>query len=138
MLLERYGMTEFGMALSNALEVDARKPGCVGLPLRSVEVRIVADGHVVEPPEETAGELRVRGANVFQGYWRKPEATEEAFDEEVCGGGCCCVVVATCLRCQGGCTGIFSHWRCGSMECERRVLRHPRPCISGHYQDIRA
>ena len=84
-------MTEFGMALSNALEVDARKPGCVGLPLRSVEVRIVADdGHVVEPPEETAGELRVRGANVFQGYWRKPEATEEAFDEEVCGGGCCC------------------------------------------------
>ena len=70
-LLERYGMTEIGMALSNPLEpVEARRPGCVGLPLPGVEVRIVE------------GELRVRGPAVFREYWGKPEATKSEFDEE--------------------------------------------------------
>ena len=85
-LLERYGMTEFGMAISNALEPSARKPGCVGMPLRSVQVRIVADdGRIVAAPDVTAGELRVRGDSVFKGYWRRADATKEAFDDEVRG-----------------------------------------------------
>jgi malonyl-CoA/methylmalonyl-CoA synthetase len=76
-LLERYGMTEMGMALSNPLRGE-RRPGYVGVPLPGVEVRLVDDeGSPVEPG--TPGEIEVRGANVFAEYWRRPEATAEAF-----------------------------------------------------------
>lgn len=76
-LLERYGMTEMGMALSNPL-VGERRPGSVGTPLPGVEVRIVNEqGALVG--EGTAGELEVRGPNVFDEYWRQPEATQAAF-----------------------------------------------------------
>ncbi|HEX7240638.1 MAG TPA: acyl-CoA synthetase [Longimicrobiaceae bacterium] len=76
-LLERYGMTEMGMALSNPLEGE-RRPGFVGTPLPGVEVRLVDDeGAPVE--DGTPGEIEVRGENVFREYWRRPEATEEAF-----------------------------------------------------------
>ncbi len=76
-LLERYGMTEMGMALSNPL-VGERRPGFVGVPVPGVQVRLVDDaGRPV--PEGEAGEVEVRGANVFSEYWRRPEATAEAF-----------------------------------------------------------
>jgi len=76
-LLERYGMTEIGMALSNPLEGE-RRPGSVGVPLPGVEVRLVdEDGGAVEPG--TPGEIEVRGPGVFLEYWRRPEATAEAF-----------------------------------------------------------
>ena len=65
-LLERYGMTELGMVLSNTL--DRRVPGHVGGPMPGVEVRVVDDG-----------ELLVRGPQVFTDYWRRPEETGEAF-----------------------------------------------------------
>jgi len=67
-LLERYGMTEIGMALSNPL-VGERRPGFVGTPLPGVDVRLV-DG---------TGEIEVRGATVFLEYWRRPDATAAAF-----------------------------------------------------------
>lgn len=77
-LLERYGMTEIGMALSNPLEGE-RVPGHVGTPLPGVEVRLVDEaGAPVQGGEQ--GEIQVRGASVFRGYWRRPEATAEAFD----------------------------------------------------------
>ena len=76
-LLERYGMTEMGMALSNPLRGE-RRPGYVGVPLPGVEVRLVDDeGAPVEPG--TPGEIEVRGDNVFAEYWRRPEATANAF-----------------------------------------------------------
>ena len=76
-LLERYGMTEIGMALSNSLTGD-RRPGCVGTPLPGVEVRLVDDaGHEVE--SGAPGELEVRGPSVFLEYWRRPEETAAAF-----------------------------------------------------------
>jgi malonyl-CoA/methylmalonyl-CoA synthetase len=65
-VLERYGMTETLMNISNPYEGD-RRPGTVGLPLPGVSVRIID------------GELQVRGPNVFAGYWRRPEASSEAF-----------------------------------------------------------
>jgi malonyl-CoA/methylmalonyl-CoA synthetase len=75
-LLERYGMTELGMVLSNTLE--RRVPGHVGWPMPGVQVRVVDDaGRQVA--EGTSGELQVRGGNVFAGYWQRPEATAEAF-----------------------------------------------------------
>ena len=75
-LLERYGMTELGMALSNSL--TSRVPGKVGFPLPDVEVRIV-DDELRDVPDGVVGELLVRGPNVFTEYWRDPEATAAAF-----------------------------------------------------------
>jgi malonyl-CoA/methylmalonyl-CoA synthetase len=76
-LLERYGMTEIGMALSNPLH-GTRVPGSVGRPLPGVEVQLVnEDGEQVPP--DTPGEIEVRGPNVFLEYWRRREATREAF-----------------------------------------------------------
>src|SRR4029077_18152289 len=76
-LLERYGMTEVGMALSNPLHGE-RRPGFVGTPLPGGDVRLVDDaGRPV--PAGTPGEIEVRGATVFREYWRRPEATAAAF-----------------------------------------------------------
>jgi len=78
-LLERYGMTELGMALSNPL-VGVRRPGMVGVPLPGVSVRVVDDtGCPVSPG--LPGEVEVRGPGVFLEYWRRPDATREAFRE---------------------------------------------------------
>ena len=78
-LLERYGMTEIGMALSNPLHGE-RRPGHVGTPLPGVQVRLVAeDGG---PAAGGApGEIEVRGAGIFLEYWNRPEETREAFHE---------------------------------------------------------
>jgi malonyl-CoA/methylmalonyl-CoA synthetase len=76
-LLERYGMTEIGMALSNPLHGE-RVPGSVGTPLPGVEVQLVGEnGERVAAG--TAGEIEVRGPGVFQEYWNRAEATREAF-----------------------------------------------------------
>lgn len=76
-ILERYGMTETGMSLSNPYVGD-RLPGTVGVPLPGVSARIVdAEGRDVPPGGE--GELLVRGSNVFTGYWQAPEKTAESF-----------------------------------------------------------
>jgi malonyl-CoA/methylmalonyl-CoA synthetase len=77
-LLERYGMTEIGMALSNPLHGE-RRPGTVGQPLPGVEVRLLDDdGRPVET-EGVAGEIHVRGEGVFLEYWNRPDATAAAF-----------------------------------------------------------
>jgi malonyl-CoA/methylmalonyl-CoA synthetase len=76
-LLERYGMTEIGMALSNSYRGD-RVSGSVGKPLPGVEVRLINDAGAQVGPE-AAGEIEVRGANVFLEYWGKPDATRVAF-----------------------------------------------------------
>jgi len=76
-LLERYGMTEMGMALSNPLH-GKRRPGYVGTPLPAVEIQIV-DENGQPVSEGIQGEIWVRGPNVFNEYWNKPEATREAF-----------------------------------------------------------
>lgn len=76
-LLERYGMTEIGMALSNPLDGE-RRPGAVGVPLPGVEVRLVDEaGRTLESGEP--GEIEVRGPSVFREYWRRPDATRDAF-----------------------------------------------------------
>ncbi len=75
-LLERYGMTEIGMALSNPLVGD-RRPGTVGVPLPGVEVRTVDDdGQDVADGE--AGEILVRSPGAFREYWDRPDETAAA------------------------------------------------------------
>ena len=76
-LLERYGMTEIGMALSNPLQGE-RIPGSVGRPLPGVEVRLV-DERGAPVADGTPGELEVRGPTVFLEYWQRPEETRAAF-----------------------------------------------------------
>jgi len=75
-LLERYGMTEIGMAISNPYNGE-RKPGYVGMPLPTVSVRLVSDDGTINTGE--LGEIQVKGLAVFSEYWRKPEATAESF-----------------------------------------------------------
>ena len=76
-LLERYGMTEIGMALSNPLHGN-RAPGYVGAPLPGMKVRLVDEkGKSVKPG--TQGEIQVKGPAVFAEYWGKPGATMESF-----------------------------------------------------------
>jgi malonyl-CoA/methylmalonyl-CoA synthetase len=78
-LLERYGMTELGMVLSNTL--SRRVPGHVGEPMPGMEVRVVDEqDHAV--PEGEPGELLVRGPQVFAGYWERPDATAAAFTDD--------------------------------------------------------
>lgn len=76
-LLERYGMTEIGMGLSNPLSGE-RRPGCVGSPLPRVDIRLVdEDGH--EVGDGQPGQIQIKGPAVFKEYWRKPQATADSF-----------------------------------------------------------
>jgi malonyl-CoA/methylmalonyl-CoA synthetase len=91
-LLERYGMTEVGMALSCGLEFADRVDGSVGWPLPFVEVRLVdtETNIVIEygqeqdgSGKERDGEIQLRGSTVFGGYWHNDHATHEAFVDGV-------------------------------------------------------
>ena len=79
-LLERYGMTELGMAISNPYH-GARKAGYVGLPLPGVSIKLVNEQYEDVNFGE-AGEIIVKGNNVFLEYWQKPAATAESFTKE--------------------------------------------------------
>ena len=67
-VLERYGMTETLMNVSNPYDGE-RRAGTVGFPLPGVEVRL----------DEPSGEILLRGPNVFPGYWGREDATRDAF-----------------------------------------------------------
>ena len=73
-VLERYGMTETIMNVSNPYDGE-RRPGTVGFPLPGVDLRLdIEDG-------DDAGEILLRGPNVFPGYWRREDATRAAFTD---------------------------------------------------------
>jgi malonyl-CoA/methylmalonyl-CoA synthetase len=79
-LLERYGMTEIGMGISNPYDAE-RKAGYIGKPLPGVSVRLIDENGVIEK-EEVPGEIQIKGANVFKEYWGKVEPTQKAFTED--------------------------------------------------------
>jgi len=76
-ILERYGMTETIMNISNPYDGE-RRPGSVGFPLPGVQARILNENGQEVPDGET-GELYLKGPNVFPGYWRREDATRAAF-----------------------------------------------------------
>ena len=78
-ILERYGMTETLLTLSNPYEPERRLPGTVGQPVPGCEARVVCDDDTVCEPGRP-GELQVRGPSLFSGYWGQPEATAAAFE----------------------------------------------------------
>ena len=79
-ILERYGMSETVMLTSNpyALKDGFRRGGTVGFVLPGVGVRVIDDAGA-PCPSDAIGNLQVRGPNVFAGYWRMPEKTQEEF-----------------------------------------------------------
>jgi malonyl-CoA/methylmalonyl-CoA synthetase len=76
--VEREGMSETGMNFSNPLR-GVRKPGSIGLPLPSLQVRIVNPDTFEDLPPGETGEIWLKGPAVTPGYWRKPEETSKAF-----------------------------------------------------------
>jgi malonyl-CoA/methylmalonyl-CoA synthetase len=79
-ILERYGMSETTMLVSNPYEGE-RIAGTVGFPLPGVVVRI-ADQEGMPLPDGAIGHIQVKGPNVFKGYWRMPQKTVEEFTED--------------------------------------------------------
>ena len=95
-LLERYGMTEAGMALSCGLSFEDRIDGSVGWPLPLVQVRLVEQdtGRVIQAGQEAdhdegsgEGEIQLRGPTIFSEYWRDRSATSKEFVDDPNGGG---------------------------------------------------
>lgn len=79
-LLERYGMTEIGMAISNPYDGE-RRAGYIGKPLPEVQARLV-DEKYEEVPEGQPGEIQIKGPSVFKEYWGKAEATAKTFTSD--------------------------------------------------------
>jgi malonyl-CoA/methylmalonyl-CoA synthetase len=79
-ILERYGMTETNMLVSNPYRGE-RRAGTVGPPLPGVQIRIVDDHDVALAPE-TVGHVQVKGDNVFAGYWRREDKNREEFTSD--------------------------------------------------------
>lgn len=80
-ILERYGMTETNMNTSNPYEGD-RRAGTVGFPLHGVEIKIVNPDNGETMPDGEVGQIKVRGPNVFKGYWKMPKKTAEELRED--------------------------------------------------------
>ncbi|GAM89382.1 hypothetical protein ANO11243_074190 [Dothideomycetidae sp. 11243] len=84
-LLERYGMTEVGMAISCGLPFSSRPDASVGWPLPSVEARLasLSDPTTILPPtSHSQGEIHLRAPTIFKEYWRNPSDTAAAFTED--------------------------------------------------------
>jgi len=76
-IVEGYGMTETAPLISiNRYEPGMNRFGTVGIPIPGIEVKID------EPNEEQEGEILVKGPNVMQGYYQRPELTKEVFTED--------------------------------------------------------
>lgn len=82
MLLEGYGLTESSpMVAAYPYNLNAHN-GSIGLPMPSTDIRIIDDEGNVLPLMKSIGELQVKGPQVMQGYWQRPEATKEVLSED--------------------------------------------------------
>ncbi|WP_354638369.1 long-chain-fatty-acid--CoA ligase [Kitasatospora camelliae] len=79
-VLEGYGLSETAPVASFNHPDRPRRPGSIGLPVRGVELKLVAADRTPVGPGEV-GEIAIRGDNVMKGYWNRPEATAEAFQD---------------------------------------------------------
>ncbi|MCY3757398.1 MAG: acyl-CoA synthetase [Acidobacteria bacterium] len=125
-LLERYGMTEIGMALSNPLEGE-RRAGYVGTPLPGVEVRLVDDqGEPVQTG--VPGEIQVKGPGVFEQYWRRSEESRSAFTDGWFRTGDVAVVEKGCYRVLGRKSVDIiktGGYKVSALEIEEALRTHP-------------
>lgn len=166
-LLERYGMSEIGMCLSNSLKEDKerqRLPGFVGHPLPGVEIRIVSTddkkeilleakgeynkGYWASETEneekatikvkpgttgdaEIIGSLQVKGPNIFNEYWKRPEATKSSFTSDgwfMTGDTVCYDPAVNSFKIMGrDSVDIIKSrgYKVSALEIETKLLEHP-------------
>merc|ERR1712029_27728 len=150
-LLERYGMTEIGMALTNPYNQSSRLPGHVGQPFPNVQVRIVeaggggdevlVEGHykgsyrvkATAEKDDLVGDLQVKGPSVFRGYYNRPEATAKEFTSD---GGWFKTGDTAQYFPEAGSYKILGRtsvdiiksggYKIGALDIERILLEHPR------------
>ena len=115
-VLERYGMTETLMTLSNPYEGE-RRPGTVGFPFPGVEARV----------DDDSGEVTVRGPSVFAGYWERPAETAASFTEGWFSTGDLGVVEDGYVRLLGRSTEVIisGGYNVYPAEVEDVLLGHP-------------
>jgi malonyl-CoA/methylmalonyl-CoA synthetase len=125
--LERYGMTELGMALSNPYEGE-RRPGHVGQPLPGVVIKRVSErGEDITDPA-TPGELAVKSRTAFREYWGNPESTEKAFADGWFLTGDIAVIDQDAYRILGRASiDIIKSggYKLSALEIEAILLEHP-------------
>jgi malonyl-CoA/methylmalonyl-CoA synthetase len=125
--LERYGMTELGMALSNPYEGE-RRPGHVGQPLPGVVIKRVSEsGEEITDPA-TPGELAVKSRTAFREYWGNPESTAKAFADGWFLTGDIAVIDEGAYRILGRASiDIIKSggYKLSALEIEATLLEHP-------------
>ena len=127
MLLERYGMTEIGMALSNPYRGE-RRPGYVGRALPNVAVQLVDEEGGVVTGEGTPGEIRIQSPTVFLEYWDNAEATEASFSDGWFCTGDIAVIEDGYYRIMGrSSVDIIKSggYKLSALEIENKLLAHP-------------
>jgi len=126
-LLERYGMTEIGMALSNPYRGE-RRSGYVGQALPNVQVQLVDEAGGVVTEEGTSGEIRIQSPTVFLEYWDNPAATEASFADGWFRTGDIAVVEDGYYRIMGrSSVDIIKSggYKLSALEIENKLLAHP-------------
>jgi len=127
-LLERYGMTEIGMALSNSYEGE-RRPRHVGFALPGVEIKLADEKGKIITEDGASGEILVRGNTVFREYWQKPKASTNAFVDGWFKTGDIAVMDAGSLRIQGrNSVDIIKSggYKISALEIEEVLRTHPK------------
>lgn len=126
-LLERYGMTETGMILSNPFHGE-RRPGSVGAPLPYVEVRLKTESGSIVAGEDEPGEIQVRGPGVFAAYWNRPEASVASFEDGWFRTGDMAVLERSYYRIMGRLSVDIiksGGYKLSALEIEASLLEHP-------------
>ena len=126
-LLERYGMTEIGMAISNPYHGE-RRPGAVGKALPGVEVRLKSESGAIVTGEDEPGDIQVRGPGVFRAYWNRPEASAETFDGDWFRTGDMAVLERGYYRIMGRLSVDIiksGGYKLSALEIEAALLEHP-------------
>ena len=127
-LLERYGMTEIGMGISNPYEGE-RRAGHVGQALPGVEVALFDENNQPVTTDDTPGEIRIKGDNVFLEYWDNEKATSESFHDGWFCTGDVAVSVDGYYRIMGRSSiDIIKSggYKLSALEIEGVLLTHPK------------
>lgn len=126
-LLERYGMTETGMMISNPYHGE-RRPGFVGQPLPGVEIRLISEHGESVTGEGEPGEIQVRGPVVFREYWNAPEVTAANFIDGWFRTGDLAVIENGYYRIMGRLSVDIiksGGYKLSALEIEATLLDHP-------------
>eukprot|EP01064_Diplonema_japonicum_P031289 TRINITY_DN5538_c0_g1_i1.p1 TRINITY_DN5538_c0_g1~~TRINITY_DN5538_c0_g1_i1.p1 ORF type:complete len:521 (+),score=149.97 TRINITY_DN5538_c0_g1_i1:76-1563(+) len=129
-MLERYGMTETGMNLSQPL-LGERTVGAVGAPLPGVEVKVEPDTEAPLQGYDIVGRLLVKSSHLFAEYYNKPDATKEAFtDGWFHTGDCVGVAQGTYSILGRSSVDIIksSGYKLSALEIEAVLLESPDVC----------